>query len=188
MPRSKKTPPVAAGARDKLVSAAIASIAEKGWKATTTRGIAKRAGVNLALVNYHFGSKKGLLMAAFDTVMEELGSAMSMEELVADPARFLRKSLKLIESSPDDRGMRVVIEATLQAPHDPEVREAMAAVLRDYREQLARALAGGKRPNADCRGRAIALAALLDGVFLHRLIDDDLEPRQVLPALKRLLE
>ena len=33
---------------------------QKGYSATTTRDIAKEAGTNLALINYHFGSKENL--------------------------------------------------------------------------------------------------------------------------------
>lgn len=40
--------------------------ASKGYYNTTLRTITARAGVNLAAVNYHFGSKEGLLAAIFD--------------------------------------------------------------------------------------------------------------------------
>lgn len=45
----------------KIAEAAIALFTSQGFKGTTVRQIAKKAGVNLALISYHFGGKKGLL-------------------------------------------------------------------------------------------------------------------------------
>ncbi|GFR38679.1 TetR family transcriptional regulator [Insulibacter thermoxylanivorax] len=51
---------------DKLLSAAIDLMAEKGYHATTTKEIAAAAGVNEVTLFRHFGSKQKLLEAAFD--------------------------------------------------------------------------------------------------------------------------
>jgi AcrR family transcriptional regulator len=45
----------------KILDAAEASFAEHGFAATSLRDITTKAGVNLASVNYHFGSKEALL-------------------------------------------------------------------------------------------------------------------------------
>ena len=45
---------------NKIIMAANILFAQKGYSATTTRDIAKEAGTNLALINYHFGSKENL--------------------------------------------------------------------------------------------------------------------------------
>ena len=46
--------------KDAIISAAIALFAEKGFEGTSIRDIAARADVNLAMINYYFGSKEGL--------------------------------------------------------------------------------------------------------------------------------
>ena len=51
-----------AGTRDRLVAAASALFAERGFHGTTVRDIARRAGVNVAAGNYHYGSKKALYL------------------------------------------------------------------------------------------------------------------------------
>ncbi|MFL0806913.1 MAG: TetR family transcriptional regulator [Oceanobacter sp.] len=48
-----------------ILSAAEELFAEKGFAETSLRNITSRAGVNLAAVNYHFGSKKELIQAVF---------------------------------------------------------------------------------------------------------------------------
>ncbi|MBY6035174.1 forespore capture DNA-binding protein RefZ [Fictibacillus nanhaiensis] len=44
-----------------IADAAISLFTSQGYKGTTVRQIAKKAGVNVALISYHFGGKKGLL-------------------------------------------------------------------------------------------------------------------------------
>lgn len=55
--------------KSRIVEAAIEVFLEKGYDATTIRDICDRAGVNLASVNYHFGSKDALRTAALETIM-----------------------------------------------------------------------------------------------------------------------
>ena len=52
--------------RERILDAAEALFAERGSSATSMRSITKAAGVNLAAVNYHFGSKLGLLRAVIE--------------------------------------------------------------------------------------------------------------------------
>ncbi|WNB93133.1 forespore capture DNA-binding protein RefZ [Bacillus sp. NEB1478] len=45
----------------KIAEAAISLFTSQGYKGTTVRQIAKKANVNVALISYHYGGKKGLL-------------------------------------------------------------------------------------------------------------------------------
>lgn len=49
------------GAKLKLVEAAESLFAEKGFEAVAVREITTAAGANIAAVNYHFGSREGLV-------------------------------------------------------------------------------------------------------------------------------
>ena len=58
--------------RDRLLDAAEALIAQKGYANTSLREITTKAEANLAAVNYHFGSKEGLLSAVLDRRLRPL--------------------------------------------------------------------------------------------------------------------
>lgn len=51
--------------RDALLDAAEVLFVEQGLEGASLRAITQRAGANLAAVNYHFGSKEGLVRAVF---------------------------------------------------------------------------------------------------------------------------
>ncbi|WP_237056015.1 TetR/AcrR family transcriptional regulator [Microbulbifer sediminum] len=103
----------------RILDAAEVLFAERGFTETSLRTITSTAGVNLAAVNYHFGSKKELIQAVFErfltpfteTLAAELdrrvaaGEALEVEELLdalfrggvaglaakgRDPQRFMR--------------------------------------------------------------------------------------------------
>ena len=64
----------AENSRQALIVAAGALFAENGVSGTNVRSIAAKAGVNVALINYHFGNKDGLVNAVIDFVLENAGS------------------------------------------------------------------------------------------------------------------
>jgi len=72
MTRPKRT------TKDKLMDAAEKLFARKGFHGASLRDITAEAGVDLALVNYHFGSKKRLLTA----VVERRGTILNEERLL----------------------------------------------------------------------------------------------------------
>ncbi len=67
----------------KLIDAAIEAFAENGYKGTSTRDIADRAGVHHPLITYHFKNKEQLWHAAADRVWSsfraELTAALAAE-------------------------------------------------------------------------------------------------------------
>ena len=81
-------------AREKILEAADTLFGESGFDAVSTREIAEIAGVNKALIHYHFKSKQGLLAALLDAYYERANRTLMAA--LAEPG------------SPQDRMRRVM--------------------------------------------------------------------------------
>lgn len=62
-----------------ILNAAEELFYEKGFAETSLRTITAKAGVNLAAVNYHFGSKKQLIQAVFDRFLKPFCKDLSYQ-------------------------------------------------------------------------------------------------------------
>lgn len=56
--------------KQKILDSAACLFAEQGFSATSMRAITDTAAVNLAAVNYHFGTKKALIRAVLDQYLQ----------------------------------------------------------------------------------------------------------------------
>lgn len=56
--------------KNRIIDAAETLFAEQGFEQTTMRAITSIAGVNLASVNYHFGTKKSLMQAVLQRYLD----------------------------------------------------------------------------------------------------------------------
>lgn len=64
---------------ERILDAAEQLFAEKGFAETSLRLITSKAGVNLAAVNYHFGSKKALIQAVFSRFLGPFCASLERE-------------------------------------------------------------------------------------------------------------
>jgi AcrR family transcriptional regulator len=62
----------------KLLDAAIEAFSENGFKGTSTRDIAERAGVHHPLITYHFKNKDQLWRAAADRIFSAFNGSLSL--------------------------------------------------------------------------------------------------------------
>jgi AcrR family transcriptional regulator len=88
--------------RNQILEAARHVLAADGYSGTTTRAVAERAGVQLSLVHYHFGGKRGLLAAVLEyeneRLIERQGELFAKKEPLADKWRtacaYLQEDLR----------------------------------------------------------------------------------------------
>ncbi len=74
--------------KDRLISAASALFAERGFPATTIRDIAARAGANVAAGNYHYGSKKALYLEVLRAQFAEISALLRQRRASPSPSEL----------------------------------------------------------------------------------------------------
>jgi TetR/AcrR family transcriptional regulator, regulator of biofilm formation and stress response len=168
------------------MDAAVASIAEHGWGAVTTRMVAERAGLRPGLVHYHFTSVNDLLIDASLRMARQLGESVLGEALTRSGSAGLESLLAAAGAyTAADPDTRVFSEMLLAATRHERLRRGLREVLQEFRDAVSAWLAAAGTV-ADPDATAAVLVAVLDGLILHRLIDPQLGELGVEGPLRRL--
>ena len=82
---------------ERILDAAEALFSEKGFAETSLRNITTKASVNLAAVNYHFGSKKSLIHAVFARYLTPFSEQFSEQlDIIEQKENTPEQLLKLL--------------------------------------------------------------------------------------------
>lgn len=83
--------------RTRILEAAGELFAAQGFAETTSKAIAAQAGVDLASINYHFGSRSGLYQAVLTEAHRRLVDVADLQRLARSPAPAADKLSALID-------------------------------------------------------------------------------------------
>lgn len=180
--------------RQRILRATVALMAEIGIDRVRTRTIAERAGVNAALVHYYFGSVPALVMeAAEDALQRELGPSIDVLKSGTTMKTSLRAVLAWIEQYGErSAGSTILAEAMVKATRDPSFRRWTKRASQRFRAAILERLtaareAGELDPKLDLTATATLLAAALDGLLFHRIVDPTLDVMQTAAPLEAML-
>jgi AcrR family transcriptional regulator len=124
--------------RDRLIQAAAAVFAEKGYDGAGVQEIARRAGFTTGAIYGRFRGKAELLLAAIEAhttnELEQLFADHRFEGRVTDVLTTVGSHLL---TDPFDEGQALLLEAFVAARRDPEV----AQLMRERLDQRARTFA-----------------------------------------------
>ena len=198
--RTGQDGPPGEATRSALRAAAAVAIAEEGWQAAGARSVARRAGVPLGAINYHFAGKEDLfrqaalaeIFAMFAAPGRIIAEAEDLEELVERMLAWSRAD----EVTATQQVL--LLEVMAQSRRDPELGRLLAEGLGGYRRAVADAFArlapadaaaddggddavsDGGGDDADAPGGcsqwlalASAFAAHCDGLWLHFVVEPD---------------
>jgi AcrR family transcriptional regulator len=186
--------PDTTSAKDRIVAAAFAVLAERGGRETSIKEVAKAAGVAPGLVHYYFTSKGELLLEVVRAVCRTYREELARVELSPDPIASTRALLAWSKR----RGMempdwyRLLVDLDAMALRDPalarevavlraEVRQNTAALVADVERKLGAALGPARE------GLAAVLVAAVDGLVLQGLIDPGFDLDAGFAALEAML-
>ena len=138
--------------KERILGAAESLFAQRGFDGASLRQLTAAAGVNLAAVNYHFGSKEKLVEQIFRRRLDALNnSRLEALALVAGAegttieqvlAAFIRPALDLSHDESGSLFMRVLARAF--AEHDDTLRQFLSEnyghVMRQFTAEFTRLL------------------------------------------------
>jgi AcrR family transcriptional regulator len=186
----------------RILEAAYLRLAREGYAALSTREIARDAGVNHALINYHFRTRDQLVIAVLDEANRRL--LERQQQMYQGPGGFADKwaeARRFYESDLASGFVRVQAELWAAAFSNPELRRKFlprirawkAVVLGGVREALAAAAACGIELPAPLSAEAVAtwISEFWLGMEFSDLIgarEEQLTHRAALDAMGHLLE
>jgi AcrR family transcriptional regulator len=171
-------------AEQRLLAAAAELIAEAGPSGITLANIGERAGYSRGLATHHFGSKGAMMQRLVDSVTTGFREQVFIEstsDTVLDQALGLVRAYfhELAQARPANRA-RLVLWADAVATGAPDIRPAMLASDRAFREELAKRIERGQAAgefarSADPGVAATVIIGMLRGVALQSMLDDELD-------------
>jgi AcrR family transcriptional regulator len=180
-----------ADTRQKLIDGAIATIRAHGLAGTSARSVATAAGVNQALVFYHFGSVNDLLRTAcLAATQARVDPFLARLDQITDLRGLLALGRELHTEERGHGNVTVLAQMLAGAQADPSLAEATGAALALWlapiEHALTRLLADSPAAEViDTAGLARAVGAGFIGLELYEGVDPD-GARAALDALDRL--
>jgi len=180
------------GNREALLDGAERCLVDKGYARTTARDITSEAGVSLAAIGYHFGSKEELLKAALRRSLERWGDEISelkqeMHLVDGEGDRFVDTWDRVIDSFRESSKLWAVqFELLAALEREPELRQSFAAETRHARIALANLFDTIPEDNEEAEKLGAFYQVLLAGLAAQWLSDPETTPsgQELLDAIK----
>jgi AcrR family transcriptional regulator len=165
--------------RDRIIHAAVAVFADKGYHRATIADVVARSGLPVGAIYTHFRNKEELFLHSCDLMsgqgLDELAVRLAPLTTTAERLRAaIAYYVETIDAFDDAPGQVGLVRAWAEADEEPGVREMLVR----RRERLVGAsqllvregIARGELPDwVDVDGLARGFMALLDGLLLQRI-------------------
>ena len=175
--------------REALIDATLRCLKRYGHEGVSVRRISAAAGVSIGLINHHFPSKSGLVAVTYETLALALQESIrtQAENRAVSPrdrlSGFFRASFA--PEILDPQLFNVWLVFWSMVAHSPEIRAVHDRTYGKYRSILESLLGQlaicGEAPKFKLRPAAIALSALLDGLWVElSLSPTTFKPREAI--------
>jgi AcrR family transcriptional regulator len=171
-------------AERRLVRAAAELVGEIGPGRVTLANVGARAGYSRGLATHHFGSKGAMMQRLVEAVTSQFRDAMFEGSEPDSPIGQLRQLISFYfdvvsDLKPVNRA-RLVLWADAVATASDDIRPRMVAADREFREEIEKRIrlavaAGEVCSDVDALGLATVIIAMLRGVALQYVLDDQVD-------------
>jgi AcrR family transcriptional regulator len=181
------------GNREALLDGAERCLVDKGYARTTARDIASAAGVSLAAIGYHFGSKEELLQAALRQSLQKWGEGVAAlvaardHSIEGEANLFVGTWERVIDSFRESAKLWAVqFELLGVLEREPQLRESFASDTRQARIGLADLFGVITEDDEESEQIGAFYQTLLSGLAAQWLGDPETVPRgqDLLQAIK----
>ena len=185
-----------AGRRVEIVAAARAVMAREGYANTSTRDVAREAGIAPGLLHYYFPSKEGLLLEVVSTMgremMQDWGAA---REGISDPLERMTAGFdaRAVTCVLRPEFFRLLVDLYALGLGDSAIRASVqemlhnfGAAVREEVESLSDALPTPLLPPREAFDFGEAICAAFDGIALRSLLQER-DPAAAYNAFKVML-
>jgi AcrR family transcriptional regulator len=171
-------------AEHRLVRAAAELVGEVGPGKVTLANVGARAGYSRGLATHHFGSKSALMQRLVEAVTSQFRDAIVQESQSDSPLDQLRRLIdfyfRVVSDLQPVNRARLVLWADAVAGSSDSVRPQMISADREFREEIEKRVelavtAGDVAASVDPHGLATVIIAMLRGVALQRMLDDQVD-------------
>ena len=161
--------------RAELAAAVWRLVSTEGLDALTVRRVAAEAGWSTGALVHYFADKESLILFAFRTVADRVGSRVDRLARDSSEPLVLARAL-LMEGLPLDAGRRAEVRVWFAflglALTRPSLAKAQRVGYRAWRSRLEQLLRQAQQegridPEADCELEAAELVALVDGLSVQ---------------------
>jgi AcrR family transcriptional regulator len=161
--------------RQSLIAATASTLAEKGLAGASVRSICARANVSPGLLTHYFPGVDALIAETYRATTEQVAATLAAAVDQAGPEPLDRVTAFLTASFRPPIAEPELLATWLAFWSAAKTDRAVAAIhsqsYRGYREQLEQLLRGCGMPDAHAGLAAIALTALVDGLWLELSLD-----------------
>jgi AcrR family transcriptional regulator len=184
--------------RPRLVAAAAAVFAEKGYASTRVADIAVRAEVGKGTVYEYFSSKEELLFAVFESINKDVANRMDVA--VAEGGSSWDQLERLLQIGADvaieQNDLQPVVldfwAASRGKDFEDKYRDQVVGSYTFFRTMVSDFICNGQlrgefREDVDTAALATAVVAAVDGLGIQLYFDPTIDPQRVTAALGRLL-
>lgn len=129
--------------RAAIVEVAVVEFARRGFEATTTDAVARRAGITQPYVIRLFGTKRDLFLAAVDRALGEVRRVFAVAADTAPPSHCMQAICASYGTVLADRDLLLMQLHAMAAADDPGIRDRVAGHMSAIRRQVADATGAG---------------------------------------------